>query len=131
MAIKPWSLGTLLRLRCPVCGEDTFKTGWFQTASACRACATVFEEEDGFYAGAIYPMYGMIAGLGALGMLLGWLLGLSFEKSLFMDGFIIILASPWLFLYSRILFLYTHHRFFKNFDGPAESASEVKVKREG
>ncbi|MGH7442645.1 MAG: hypothetical protein ACREKE_08245 [bacterium] len=118
MTFKPWSFASLLCLRCPVCGKNTFKTGWFSTAPSCGACNTVFEEEDGFYAGAIYPMYGLAAVIGGLGFLGAFLAECVFETCLIASGVVVVLASPWLFWYSRMAFVHTHHRFFKNFDGP-------------
>lgn len=109
---KAWSLRSLLGLRCPACGGDTFKAGWFRTARSCAACGQVFEREAGFYAGAIYPFYGGAALVGGLGILLGFADGLSLDACLLVAGALVALASPWLFWYSRLSFVHTCHRFF-------------------
>lgn len=111
---KPWSFLSLLRLRCPRCGKDSFRAGLFRTAKACAACGQVFEREAGFYAGAIYPLYVGVAVLGGLALGVATLvLGWSFEKGLILAAAAALLASPWLFWYSRLIFVHTNHRFFK------------------
>ena len=112
MSVKPWSLGSLLRLRCPACGADSFRRGLFRTAKTCASCGQLFDRGSGFYAGAIYPMYGATAVLGGLFFLGGLLAGLSFSACLYLAGLAALLASPWLFWYARLAFLYTDHRFF-------------------
>jgi len=112
MSAKEWSLARFMALRCPRCGADSFRTGLYRTAKACRDCGQVFEREAGFYAGAIYPFYAGAAALGLLGMLAGFGLGWPFSACLALGGCFVALASPWLFQYSRMSFLYTDHRFF-------------------
>lgn len=112
-----WSFNRLLHLRCPRCGADSFRAGWFKTAKACSSCGLVFEREAGFYAGAIYPFYGGAVLLGAVGLLFSlFALGWSFERGMAVGGALVLLASPWLFWYSRLAFLNTDHRFFKEGD---------------
>lgn len=110
---QAWTFSRWLRLRCPHCGADTFKAGTFRTAKACSACGQVFDRGEGFNAGAIYPFYAGAAVLGGLVLVLATLgLGWSFEKGMALGVFAVLLASPWLFWYSRLAFLYTDHRFF-------------------
>lgn len=111
--MRPWSFASWLRLRCPACGGDSFRDGYFRTAKSCARCGQVFERESGFYAGAIYPFYAgavLLGGLTLLAVRLG--LGLGFEASLSCAAGGVLLASPWLFWYSRLGFLHTDHRFF-------------------
>lgn len=104
----------MLRLRCPQCGADTFRAGFFRTAKSCSACGQVFERESGFFAGAIYPFYGASTLVGGVFILFGlFALGWTFERSLWLGGAAVALASPWLFWYSRLAFLHTDHRFFR------------------
>gem|GEM_PF-2164544 len=112
MSFKPWSFSSLLRLRCPACGADTFRSGIFRTARECGACGQVFEREGGFYAGAIYPMYAGAVLLGGIGVLLGMLMGLSYVQGMVLTGLLVLFASPWLFWFARLSFLHTDHRFF-------------------
>jgi uncharacterized protein (DUF983 family) len=111
--LRPWSLASLLRLRCPSCGADGFRAGWFRTAQACPACGQVFERESGFYAGAIYPLYGGAVLLGGLAMLaLRFGLGLGLRGCLAGAGLVVLAASPWLFWLARLSFVHAVHRFF-------------------
>jgi uncharacterized protein (DUF983 family) len=112
--MRPWSLASLLRLRCPACGRDGFRAGWYRTAEACPHCGQVFERESGFYAGAIYPLYGGAVLLGGLAVLLlrlafGW----GLHACLAGAAAAVLLASPWLFWYARLSFVHTAHRFFR------------------
>lgn len=111
---KAWSFGSLLALRCPACGADTFTAGLFRTAKSCSRCGQAFEREPGFYSGAIYPMYGLGAMVGGLSGLLALALGASFSVLLAVAVGAMLLASPWIFWVSRLGFLHTNHRFFKD-----------------
>lgn len=114
MPMKPWSFVSLLRLRCPGCGADSFRAGLFRTAKTCRTCGLDFERESGFYAGAIYPFYAMAALLGLVAAVLGRLAwGLGLDACLGLAAGAVALASPWLFCYARLGFLHTDHRFFR------------------
>ena len=111
---ETWTFGSLLALRCPVCGGDTFRAGLFKTAKKCSRCGQDFEPESGFFAGAIYPMYGLgvFAGgmAGGVAALFGaGLLGMSVAAVL-----ALVVASPWIFWVSRLGFLHTNHRFFSD-----------------
>jgi uncharacterized protein (DUF983 family) len=111
--MRPWSLTSLIRLRCPVCGADSFRAGLYRTARSCAHCGQVFERESGFYAGAIYPFYGGAALVGGLALALATLgLGLAFNAGLGLAAGAVLVASPWLFWYSRLSFVHTDHRFF-------------------
>jgi uncharacterized protein (DUF983 family) len=111
---KPWSFGSLLALRCPECGQDTFKAGLYHTAKTCASCGFVFEPETGFYAGAIYPLYGgsvILGGLAFTAVTLLWDWG--FGAALGAAAGAVLLASPFLFKLSRLAFIHTNHRFFR------------------
>jgi uncharacterized protein (DUF983 family) len=111
---QPWSLGSLLLLRCPSCGRDTFKAGLYHTAKTCSACGFVFEPETGFYAGAIYPLYGgsvILGGLAFAAVTGFWDFG--FGAGLAVAAATVLLVSPWLFKLSRLAFIHTNHRFFQ------------------
>lgn len=111
---KPWSLGSLLALRCPECGADSFKAGLYATARSCAQCGYVFEPETGFYTGAIYPLYGGSVILGGLVFAVvtagfDW----DFGPGLAAAAGAVLLASPFLFKLSRLAFIHTNHRFFR------------------
>ena len=112
MAFHPWSLRTLLRLRCPACGADTFRAGWYKTAARCCGCGQIFEREAGFYAGSIYPMYAGAAAIGGIFFGVAHALGLPLAWVWVVAAAGVIGVSPWLFWYARLAFLHTDHRFF-------------------
>ena len=111
---QSWTMTSLFALRCPVCGANTFKTGLYKTAKVCAQCKENFEPEQGFYAGAIYPMYGMGAFVAGTTGLMVALLGGSFSAMLIYAGLVLAVFSPWIFWYARLSFLHTNHRFFKD-----------------
>jgi uncharacterized protein (DUF983 family) len=104
----------ILFLRCPSCRKPTLAKGLFRTEKDCRSCGRVFEKEPGYYAGAIYPLYGMA---GLLGGLIG-ALAMAFTEweplgvmALASAG--VALASPYLFWVSRCAFIHADERFFR------------------
>ena len=104
----------ILSLKCPQCGKGTVRGGLFKTLKACPACGLVYEKESGFFAGAIYPLYGMsgaIGGLVALTAMLGFDCGI--WGSVAWGAAAVLLASPYLFWVSRSAFLHAEIRFFK------------------
>jgi uncharacterized protein (DUF983 family) len=104
----------ILSLRCPHCGKGSICGGLFKTLRFCPACGADFESEAGFYAGAIYPLYGLAALVGGLVALAGiFILGLSPGASVALGCLGVALASPYLFWLSRSAFLHSSERFFK------------------
>ncbi|MBX9789339.1 MAG: DUF983 domain-containing protein [Pirellulales bacterium] len=70
-------LSTIVRLRCPRCGQGPLFRGWFRMLPACEHCGLDFRREPGFFLGSIYVNYGaasVIAGTTyvVLTMAFGW-----------------------------------------------------------
>jgi uncharacterized protein (DUF983 family) len=104
----------ILTLRCPSCGKGSLAAGLYKTAASCSHCGKQFEKESGYFAGAIYPLYGMSGFLGgavALTAMLGFDAGI--WTSVACGSAAVILASPYLFWVSRSAFLNAEERFFK------------------
>ncbi len=114
MAKQHWNFFSLLSLQCPHCGRDTFRAGWFKTAKRCSACGQDFEPEPGFFAGAIYPMYGLGGITGGVAGLTVLFLGGSFAAILVGAFTALALASPYIFWVSRLSFLHANKRFFND-----------------
>ena len=104
----------ILSLRCPRCGKGSLAAGLYKTARSCSACGMLFEKESGYYAGAIYPLYGMSGAVGGLTALVAMLaFDLGIWGSVACGAAAVILASPYLFWVSRSAFLNAEDRFFK------------------
>ncbi len=114
MSRETWTFASLLALRCPVCGGNTFKAGIFRTSKRCARCGEDFEPEPGFFAGAIYPMYGLGAFVGGLAGIIAGLFDASLFGVVLSAGVTMAVFSPWIFWVSRLGFLHTNHRFFKD-----------------
>lgn len=104
----------ILSLSCPRCGKGKLPAGLFKTASHCSACGMRFEKEQGYFAGAIYPLYAFSAVTGGLVSLLAlFVFGCGVGLSVGLGGLAVILASPYLFWLSRSAFLHIEENFFK------------------
>lgn len=105
---------SILRLRCPKCGKGKLPAGLFKTAKSCSVCGLVFEKEAGYFAGAIYPLYGMSGFLGgSVAFIAIFFLDFSIWGSVAWGAAAVVLASPYLFWVSRSAFLHAEERFFK------------------
>jgi uncharacterized protein (DUF983 family) len=47
-------LANAMRLRCPRCGRDKLFESFSRVRHSCRSCGLVFQQEEGFFVGAIY-----------------------------------------------------------------------------
>ena len=103
-----------IALKCPHCGKGSIRAGLFKTAARCPSCGEALGDEAGFYAGAIYPLYGMAALCGGLVALFGiFFLDLSPVASVMLGCVAVALLSPYLFWLSRSAFLHAEKKFFK------------------
>ena len=104
----------ILSLKCPHCGGGSLAAGLFKTAKSCGSCGMVFEKESGYFAGAIYPLYGMSGFVGGLASLAAMLLfDFGIWGSVAVGAAAVLSASPYLFWVSRSAFLHAEDRFFK------------------
>lgn len=105
----------MLRLRCPHCLSGPVAKGLFSTHASCPQCGWAYERESGFYAGAIYSLYGMVAVVGwsvslTLIFAFDWALG----PAMGLAGLAVALLLPYLFWLSRTSFIHLDHRFFRH-----------------
>jgi uncharacterized protein (DUF983 family) len=104
----------ILRLKCPHCGKGSLKAGLFKTSKVCSVCGMQFEKEQGYFAGSIYPMYGLCAFCGGLVSLLAlFVFDCGVIQSVSVGAAAVLAASPYLFWVSRSAFLHVENRFFK------------------
>jgi uncharacterized protein (DUF983 family) len=52
-------LGRALRLRCPSCGETKLFESFLKVRQGCDKCGMVFQQEQGYFIGAIYLNVGL------------------------------------------------------------------------
>lgn len=100
--------------RCPRCRDGKlFKSSGFKISSfykmnqKCTVCAVSFNPEPGFYFGAMYISYAFLVGVS----IMSWLLLYFAFKPAFQIYLIVVLSMnvlllPFIFRYSRTLFLY-------------------------
>jgi uncharacterized protein (DUF983 family) len=102
-------LVALLKQRCPRCLQGRVFAGLFRMHQHCPMCGLAFEREPGYFMGAMYLSYG----LAIIATLPVWLpmawLGRSLGEVLLVSGSLLIVESPWLFRYARVLWLYFDH----------------------
>lgn len=99
-------LGALLKQRCPRCLQGQVFAGLFRMHRHCPRCGLLFEREPGYFMGAMYLSYGLgIIATAPVWLPMAWL-GRSLGEVLLASGSLLIVASPWLFSYARVLWLY-------------------------
>jgi uncharacterized protein (DUF983 family) len=102
-------LGALVKQRCPRCLQGSVFAGLFHMHTQCPVCGLSFEREPGYFTGAMYLSYG----LGILTTAPVWLprawFGRPLGEVLVASAFLLIAGSPWLFRYSRVMWLYLDH----------------------
>jgi uncharacterized protein (DUF983 family) len=107
---------SILQGKCPRCHKaHVFKTFW-RIHTHCAACGTRFEREAGYYVMAIFTGY-FLAGAAALpGILFALYFRWSFLLTVAVPIVCILLAAPWIFHYSRIIWLHVDQRLDPRID---------------
>ena len=102
-------LGALLKQRCPRCLQGQVFVRLFHMHEHCPACGLPFEREPGYFTGAMYISYGLaIIATAPVWLPMAWL-GRSLGEILLASSALLIVGSPWLFRYARLLWLYLDH----------------------
>lgn len=103
----------VLRQRCPRCLEGRAFRGLLTMNDACPSCGLVFEREPGYFVGAMYVSYAMAIPAYLLAVLL---LRVAFRRlsdlTVLAAGVpIICFGSPYLFRYSRVIWMHFDRTF--------------------
>jgi uncharacterized protein (DUF983 family) len=102
-------LWALLKRRCPRCLQGQVFVGLFRMHEHCPICGLRFEREPGYFTGAMYLSYGLgIIATAPVWLPMAWL-GRSLGEVLLASSALLIVCSPWLFRYARVLWLYLDH----------------------
>jgi uncharacterized protein (DUF983 family) len=115
-------LMTILRRRCPRCGEGTvFGSPWTMN-ERCPACGLLFGRgEPGYFTGAMYFSYALAIPLVALLTLVEWLLlpGWTLFQLVLLATALCMPLVPWVWQYSRVLWIH-----FDQFFDPEGSSQD-------
>ncbi len=78
---------------------------------ACPVCGIAFERESGYFLGAMYFSYAMAVAAATPVVLVGLALDWSYPMTGALAGLELVLLSPGLFRYSRVLWMYMDQHF--------------------
>ena len=97
--------------RCPACGKGTVFRGLLSMAPQCSECGLRYEKEPGFFLGASIVAY-FIGAFSIVPTLIICLLLVKLDifTTLAIGTAQLLLLTPLLFRYSRLLWLHTEHR---------------------
>lgn len=115
-------LNVLLKAKCPTCGQgDMFKDpnpyniyNFDKMNRYCSNCNMDFENETGFYFGAMYMSYGLCIGLSVMNFII-YALIFGFGKVhiyLIFNSLVLFALWPFLFRISRVVYLWVADFFF-------------------
>ncbi|MFK7806005.1 MAG: DUF983 domain-containing protein [Anaerolineae bacterium] len=104
------NIRSILQGKCPRCHKaHVFKTFW-QIHEDCSHCGIRFERESGYFSMSIFVGYILAGIVAAPGIVASFFLGLSFFWTVVIPSVCVVLASPWIFHYSRIIWLHADER---------------------
>lgn len=96
----------VLRQVCPRCGRGKIFRTFLAMHRACPSCGLEFEREQGYFVGAMYFSYAL-AVLIVLPVIAGMIVaGYSAAPIYLTSAATLVALAPWLFRYSRVLWLY-------------------------
>lgn len=115
----PFSLGSVLRGRCPHCHRGKFYTGLLSDNRRCPECGYDFHPEAGFYLGAMMVSY-LVTAMLTIPLIIALKIGGASTEALFLVP-ILFYAFLGMFLlrYARVLWLHLEYRMTARFDGVA------------
>ena len=104
-------LAAIMTQRCPRCLEGPVFATLFRMHVQCPACGLLFEREPGYFTGAMYLSYGVaLLATAPVWLVMVWF-GYSLGEVLMVIAPLLILGSPWLFRYARVLWLHLDQAF--------------------
>jgi uncharacterized protein (DUF983 family) len=120
---------SILQMRCPRCREGKLftKPGWFvfnglsQMPERCPVCNLKYNQEPGFFWGAMYISYGLTAGLALPVFIICFaLLDLTFWQSMAVVTAAVVLTVPPMFRLSRSLWIHMFVSYKAGTSKPSE-----------
>lgn len=104
-------LAPLLRQRCPRCGQGAVFGGFVRMNRRCPVCDIQFEREPGYFLGAMYFSYAMAVAAATPLVVVGLARGWSYPWIGVLDGVLLVALTPWIFRYSRVIWLHFDQHF--------------------
>jgi uncharacterized protein (DUF983 family) len=99
-------LDAIVKQRCPRCLQGQVFAILFHMHALYPLCGLPFEREPGYFTGAMYLSYGVaLLATAPVWLTMMWL-GRSLGEVLLVIGPLLIVGSPWLFRYARVLWLH-------------------------
>jgi uncharacterized protein (DUF983 family) len=99
-------LAAIVKQRWPRCLQGQVFAILFRRHEQCPLCRLPFEREPGYFTGAMYLSYGMaLIATASVWLMMAWL-GRSLGEVLLVIGPLLLVGSPWLFRYARVLWLH-------------------------
>ena len=96
----------VLKQRCPRCLQGEVFTGLLNMHQTCSVCDLEYEREPGYFTGAMYISYGLAVFSVLPVAIIMFLLSLPSTVIFWTVGIQLVLTSPLLFRYSRVLWLH-------------------------
>jgi len=102
-------LDSILRQQCPKCREGRMFKGIFHMEKECGVCHLKFEREEGYWTGAMMVNWVMVCVI--FGPLWGVMIakGVPFPITCLVTLALLAVLLPFLFRYSRVLWLHLDH----------------------
>jgi uncharacterized protein (DUF983 family) len=107
-------LGTMLRRRCPQCGQGPIFGSAWSMHEYCPRCGLQFGRgEPGYFTGAMYVSYALAMPLIALLTLIEYLLlpHWTLLRLVLLASFLCVPLIPWIWQYSRVVWIHFDQYF--------------------
>lgn len=101
----------LLAQRCPRCGQGRVFAGVLEMNRTCPVCGIAFEREQGYFLGAMYFSYAMGVAAATPLVIAGLALGWGYPLIGVLAGAELVLLSPLVYRYSRVIWLHVDQYF--------------------
>lgn len=102
-------ISTILRRRCPRCGEGRIFSGPFTMVEECPVCGLKYERgSPGYFTGAMYVSYALSIPLISLLTLIEYLFlpGWTLFRLVLLATAICVPLIPWIWQYSRVIWIH-------------------------
>lgn len=105
------ALADILRQRCPRCREGPVYAGFVRMHRECPRCGLAFEREPGYFLGAMYFSYALAVAVAAPLVIAGFAAGWRPAVIGWSATALLVVAAPWVFRMSRVLWLWFDQKF--------------------